>query len=222
MRVKICGIKDIKDIKTIIKADADAAGFLVGQLHASPDFILPSTANRLASKLPPYITPVIVTHLIMASQIFEVMTKTGVNTVQLHGGCPCSEVKILRDKAPLNSKFILAVHIVNQQVRPEIEDFYPLIDAVLLDSYNKSTGQVGGTGQPHDWKQSAELLKQCPLPIILAGGLDPDNVIEAIQTVKPFAVDANSGLKNKQGGRDPVRCQTFVANARAAAAQFKE
>lgn len=218
MRVKLCGIRQEKDLAAVVAADADAAGFLVGQLHASDDFILPSTAARLASQLPPYIAPVLVTHLRRAADIASLVAKTGIRTVQLHGGVTFDEVRALRDSLPLNSKVILAVHVVDATLDPQPEEFYPLVDAILLDSRDRATGQVGGTGRVHDWHVSADLVGRCPRPVILAGGLNPGNVAQAIRAVRPFAVDANSGLKGEDGARDPEKCRAFVALAKATGA----
>lgn len=220
MRIKICGIRSKKDLEAAVDAGADAVGFLVGQLHASSDFIISSTASRLVAELPPYICPVLVTHLIDADSISDIVSKTGITTIQLHGNSPAEEVKKLRDKIPHNSKLILAVHIIIGKTVPDYEAFYPFIDAILLDSYNKTNGQVGGTGRVHDWKKSAEIVKKSKVPVILAGGLNPDNVAEAIKTVKPYGVDANSGLKNEQGDRCFKLCRSFVLNARKAAEEL--
>lgn len=220
MRVKLCGIRRQEDLAAVVAADADAAGFLVGQLHASDDFILPSTAARLAGQLPPYITPVLVTHLTRAEEIAVLVEKSGIGTVQLHGGVRLGEVRKLHDQLPLGAKLILAVHVVGGRLEPEPEDFYPLVGAILLDSCNRVTGQTGGTGRVHDWKASAAFVKHCPRPVVLAGGLNPDNVAEAIRTVRPFGVDANTGLKGEGGGRDSGKCRAFVVNAKAAAAEL--
>lgn len=216
MRIKICGIKTEADVEIVIKSSADAAGFLVGQLHTSTDFILPSTAKRLAGLLPPFISPVIVTHLPDAVSILDIVKKTGITTLQLHGGSTSEEVRKICDALPGEGKIIYAVHIIKGEMVPSLEEFYPYIDAVLLDSYNLTTGQVGGTGQIHDWNLSSRLVRTLPVPVILAGGLNPSNVEDAIRKVKPYGVDANSGLKNSEGGRDPELCKAFVENARKA------
>ncbi len=216
MRIKICGIKTDADVEIVIKSGADAAGLLVGQLHTSSDFILPSTAARLAGLLPPFITPVIVTHLVDAASILDIVKKTGVTTLQLHGGNSYDEVRKICDALPENGKIIFAVHIIKGEMVPSLEAYYPFIDAVLLDSYNMTTGQVGGTGQIHDWALSSRIVRTSQVPVILAGGLNPSNVEDAIRTVKPYGVDANSGLKNSEGGRDPELCKAFVSNARKA------
>ena len=216
MRIKICGIKTEADVDIVIKSGADAAGFLVGQIHTSPDFILPSTAARLSGMLPPFITPVIVTHLVDVPSILDMVSKTGITTLQLHGGNSSEDVRKICDALPGNGKIIFAVHIIKGEIVPFLQAYYPFIDAVLLDSYNMITGQVGGTGQIHDWDLSAQIVRTSTVPVILAGGLNPSNVEEAIRTVKPYGVDANSGLKNPEGGRDYELCKMFVVNARKA------
>jgi len=216
MKVKICGIKTETDVYAVIKAGADAAGFLVGQVHASSDFILPSTAARLAELLTPYITPVIVTHMSDAESVLDIVKKTEIITLQLHGNSSLDDVRKISDSLPKNGKIIYAVHVIKGKIVPNPEELYPFIDAVLLDSYDMATGQVGGTGQIHDWKLSAEMVRNSPVPVILAGGLNPDNVADAVKIVKPYGVDANSGLKNPDGSRNPKLCLNFAINARKA------
>ena len=213
MRVKICGVRNEADLRAAVKAGADAVGFLVGQLHASPDFIVPSSAGRLASKLPPYVTPVIVTHLTEPSSIMEIVMQTGITTVQLHGGSSVEQVALLRDMMPLNGKLILSVHVTGDSHSPDFTDYLKLVNAILLDSRDYSTDRVGGTGLTHNWNLSVALALACPLPTILAGGLNPANVADAIKKVRPFAVDANSGLKAPDGSRSPELCSSFVRNA---------
>jgi len=216
MRIKICGLKSEKDIDVIIKAGADAAGFLVGQLHASPDFILPSTAARLVAKLPPYIVPVLVTQLAISEEILELVFKSEINTVQLHDYIPLNEVKAVRSALPASGKIIMAVNLFDTKIKSELDTNYSYIDAVLLDSCNSVTGEMGGTGFTHDWNISADFVRNCNLPVILAGGLNPDNVDAAIKKVNPFAVDANTHLKNQQNERDLSLCRNFVQKARNA------
>ncbi|HRR06733.1 MAG TPA: phosphoribosylanthranilate isomerase, partial [Victivallales bacterium] len=150
MRVKICGLKTEEDLQVAIKAGADAVGFLVGQLYASTDFILPGTAQRLSKILPPYISPVVVTHLIEADAILDIIKKTEIFNVQLHGGSSLADVKKIRDKLPESAKIIMALHVIDNQIKPEPEDFIPYVNAFLLDSYNKNTKQIGGTGKIHN------------------------------------------------------------------------
>ncbi|HPN84282.1 MAG TPA: phosphoribosylanthranilate isomerase [Victivallales bacterium] len=215
MRVKVCGIRTDDDLDAAVKAGADAVGLLVGQLHASADFILPGTACRLARILPPFISPIIVTHLIEAGPILDILNKAQIFNVQLHGGSPLKDVAEIRDKIPSSGKIILAVHMINGQAVPDFEPFIPHIDALVMDSYNKNTDQVGGTGKVHDWVKSSELAASSRVPIILAGGLNPSNVAEAVRIVHPYGVDANSGLKDENRNCSAKLCRDFVRNAKS-------
>ena len=111
MRVKICGIHDETDLANAVKAGADAVGFLVGQVHNSPDFILSGTAARLLRKLPPAVSPVIVTHLTEPAEVFDLVVRTGITTVQLHGGSTPEQAAQLRDMLPPSGKLILVQHL---------------------------------------------------------------------------------------------------------------
>jgi phosphoribosylanthranilate isomerase len=221
LRIKICGNKTLVDVKMAVMAGADAVGFLVGQLHASKDFILPSTALRLASSLPPYISPVIVTHLMEAESILEIILKTGINTVQLHGTVSVDDVKMLRDKMPLNSKIIISSYVKSKRALP-VEDYYPFIDAVLLDCYNDGPNDIfDGANKKKsgafEWEYGAEFVERCPLPVILAGGLSYENAADAISQVNPFGIDANRRLNSNDGeSRSFEKCKDFVRVARTA------
>lgn len=216
MRVKVCGIRNEQDLKAASASGADALGFLVGQVHASADFILSSTAARLIKMMPPYIVPVLVTHLTCPASIMEIVMQVGISTIQLHGGSSPAEVEELRELMPPGSKLILAAHVVDNQIVPNLQDYYKTVDAILLDSLDKENGKVGGTGRAHNWAVSKAFVKTCPLPVTLAGGLTPKNVASAIDEVHPFAVDANSGMKNSDGMVDSKICAEFVRLAKEA------
>ncbi len=213
MKVKLCGIRNEKDIEIAINAGADAVGFLVGQVHPSSDFILISTAARLVKLLPPFITPVIVTHLSSTEEIQEIVIKTGINTIQLYGKNSIDELRELKDKLGPSVKLIYATHVIGDKCEEGLEDKIEFVDALILDSYNEEEGKVGGTGLVHDWQISAKLVEKYSIPIMLAGGLNSSNVKNAIKIVKPFGVDANSSLKNEEGFRDFEKCKLFVKNS---------
>ena len=216
MRVKVCGIKTEQELETAVSAGADAVGFLVGQVHASHDFILASTAARLVRMLPPYVVPVLVTHLTEPSAVWELVEQTSIPTIQLHGGNTVEQVACLRDRLGPAGKLVYAVHVIDTEVVPAPEAYYPFVDAILLDSMDRSAGKVGGTGITHNWNVSAAVVASAPLPVILAGGLNPVNVAGAIRQVRPFAVDANSGLRGFDGMLDCQLCAAFVRNAKQA------
>ena len=211
MRAKICGIRTEEDLKAAAESGADAIGFLLGQVHPSKDFILPGTAARLVRSLPPWISPVIVTHLTEPEEILELSDRTGITTLQLHGGSTPGEVQKVRDALPPSGKVIVTIHLTPDTDFVVFKDYYPLADAFLIDSFDEKTGRVGGTGKTNDWSLAAKFVSESPIPVILAGGLNPENAADAIRTVHPYGLDANSGLKNREtGAMDPVRCRDFV------------
>jgi phosphoribosylanthranilate isomerase len=222
MIVKICGVKTKDDLDAAVEAGADAVGFLVGQIHASSDFILPGTATRLAELLPPYISPVIVTHFVESEPILEILRKTQIFNVQIHGKCSLETLIVIRENIPSTGKIIFAGHFINGELTPDCEPYMPYINAVLLDSCDRSSGRIGGTGKTHDWTKSAEYVRKNKIPVILAGGLNPENVAAAVKQVRPFGVDANSGLKNKDGNCSRELCSAFVKSAKIAFFEIKQ
>ncbi len=215
MKVKVCGVRSEEDIRTALDADADAIGFFVGQVHKSPDFILPSTAGRLAAGLPPFITPVLVTHLTNVTDIIDIIGKSSISTIQLHGELSIEQVKELNDHLPPGGKIILAAYLKHGEI-PDLVEYYPFISAVLIDAFNESPELIEtGTHDEYFWNEAAEFVEKCPLPVILAGGLTPANINEAVLAVKPYAVDANRGLKEKSGGSScSYRCKAFIKAAK--------
>jgi len=215
MYVKLCSIKNENDIRAVIDSGANAAGFLVGQVHSSNDFISPSKAAELVSLLPQQITPVLVTHQTKFESIADLIDETSITTVQLHGDFDVEQIKMLRSSLSHQIKLIGVFHVgvTALELLPSLCSY---VDTILLDSCNPSTGQVGGTGMTHDWNQSAEIVRKATVPVILAGGLKPENVSAAIKKVKPFGVDVNSGVKDSQGFRSYERCISFVRNAKKA------
>ncbi|MDD5697013.1 MAG: phosphoribosylanthranilate isomerase [Victivallaceae bacterium] len=218
MQVKICGIQNKYELQTAIDAGADAVGFLVGQLHTSRNFILASTAGRLAQQLPPYMTPVLVTHLTKAEEVEEIMQRANIYTVQLHGVAN-EEIFKLRDLLPPYGKIIVVEYIKNLKDLLYLEELYPVINAVTLDCYNQETALIGleNGSKTYNWREAAEFVSQCPLPVIIAGGLSEENVAAAIEQTMPYGVDACNRLKDAETQAcDREKCINYVKNAKLA------
>jgi phosphoribosylanthranilate isomerase len=111
-------------------------------------------------------------------------------------------------------KLIKAIQVVDENALQEARRWEPFVDALLLDS--KGEGGLGGTGRTHDWDLSARVVAELGIPVILAGGLSPGNVANAIRTVRPFGVDANSGVTGRPPGKDPQKVEQFVRQVRQA------
>lgn len=217
MRIKICGIRNENDLRAALSASPDAVGFLVGQVHPSPDFILACTARRLARSLPPFVQPWLVTHLSRPDEILELVRDSAVWNIQLHGDSTPEEVSAIREALPPCAKLVRAIHPEPQESFFEYSDFVPFIDAFLIDSANSTTGQVGGTGLVGNWTLAARFVQESSIPVILAGGLTPTNVARAIERVRPYAVDVNSGVKSPSDRSESAPlCRAFVKAARLA------
>lgn len=214
IRVKICGNKRLEDALEGVKAGADALGFLVGQVHTSSDFISKETAREIIEKLPPFVSTVLVTHLDDAEEIISLAAFTKVSTIQLHGDSIVDDMLLFRKKLP-NIKLYKTIHVEDRSAISTASEWDNHVDAILLDTISKSENKVGGTGKTHDWSVSANIVKSLKIPVILAGGLNPENVQDAIRAVKPFAVDVNSGTKGPDGFKDFAKLHSFIKNAKS-------
>jgi len=211
--VKICGNTSSADISAAISGGANAVGFLVGLSYPSEDEISPSQARLLATQLPPFIAAVVVTHHCTLPEITSLCTTIPASHLQLHGDFPADKIPTLRTHFP-HLKIIKAVHVLDVASIKVAVNLTKWVDAILLDS--KTPTRIGGTGQTHDWTLSREIRDAVfPLPVILAGGLNPQNVKQAINTVRPFAVDVNSGVSVRRGLKSNELVTAFVSNARS-------
>lgn len=212
MIVKICANKSIEDAQMCLDAGADIIGILVGQEHASPDFVDAETAKKICEFVSRRCDVSMVTHLLNADEIIWLTKYIGNNIIQLHSNINEAEVEKIVKELP-KVKLVRVVHISdNGQVATSIERI-KYVDFYLLDSFNKSTDQVGGTGITHGWGKSRELVKQLNKPTFLAGGLNPGNVETAIKAVNPYGVDVNSGCKT-DGKKDAKKVLAFVKHAK--------
>lgn len=192
VRVKICGITNMEDALLAIEMGADAIGFIFAE---SPRRITPKKAEAIIRTLPPLIKTVGVFVNEEPARIKEIQSVCGLDLIQLHGD---ESPEICRDLMPHSIK---AFRIQNETSIKNIKRYKGVVRAILLDTYQK--GKAGGTGRTFDWSLALK-AKETGIPIILAGGLGPENIIEAIRTVDPYAVDINSGIEKQPGKKDPV------------------
>ena len=216
MRVKICGIKRIEDAMMAVELGTDAIGLLVGQTHASNDFIDEKMAKEIVERIPPFCSSVLVTHITDIEEVIRMVKYIGVTTIQLHGDCTTNDILSIR-KAMNSIKIIKSLHVINQGSIEKGKEYLALSDAILLDTVNFETNQIGGTGKTHDWNISKNLVENYKIPVILAGGLNPENVESAISKVRPFGVDVNSGVKGINGFKDYNKLKMFIKRAKNAA-----
>ena len=213
MKVKICANTSVEEAQMCLDAKADIIGILVGQEHASNDFVDKEKAKEICEYVNKRCDVSLVTHLTNADEIIGLTKYIGNNIIQLHSDIDESEVEKIKKELP-NIELVRLIHVASDGTI--CTDYKKMIyaDYYLLDSFNLKTNQVGGTGLTHDWNKSGELIKLLNKPTFLAGGLNPDNVKTAIETAKPYGVDVNSGCKNEIGKKDREKVIKFVTNAK--------
>lgn len=210
VKVKICGITCVEDLRVAIDAGADAVGFVV-DVPSSPRNVSLDEARRLMRLVPVFVEGVIVVVPERTPSLLKVCRYVCPDAVQIHGNAQL-DVSAIREHFP-HLRLIKATqtgdNIALQRVIKAAEPF----DALLVDTFAED--RYGGTGVPHDWEAS-RILRQTldPKPLILAGGLRPENVSDAIHAVRPYAVDVSSGVEAHPGRKDPDRVLRFVTNAK--------
>jgi phosphoribosylanthranilate isomerase len=212
MRVKFCGTASFADMRSAIDAGCDAVGFIMGVTHQSSDFVTPAEAARMIRHLPPFIEPVAVTHLQETEDLIGLVNDSHCTTLQIQNIVEPSEIDIIRDALPY-LKIVKAVHVMDESAIRTGKRYEPYADALILDTRTRE--KLGGTGIPHDWNISAKIVANSAIPVILAGGLTPENVAEAIRKVRPYGVDVHTGVR-KDGIRNPERTLAFAREARNA------
>ena len=211
MRVKICGMRRVEDALAAVDAGADAVGCLVGLDYATPDRVDPPTARTIFAALPPFVARVLVTHRTGLAEVTALMRESGATVVQLHGDFPLVAISALREALPY-AAIVKSVHVEGDDTLAAALAAARSADAILLDTIAR--GRIGGTGKTHDWSISARIRAASEKPVILAGGLSPKNVAEAIAKVRPFAVDVNSGTRGADGWKDHAKIRAFITAAR--------
>lgn len=213
VKVKICANKSIEHARMSLEAGADIIGILVGQSHSSNDFVDKDTARNICNFVNNRCDVALVTHLTNAEEIIALTKYIGNNVIQLHSNIEEYEVEKIVKVLP-KVKLVRLIHLSSDGTICTDYKNIKYADYYLLDSFNLKTNQVGGTGLVHDWNKSRELIKVLNKPTFLAGGLNPNNVSSAIDIVKPYGVDVNSGCKNEFGNKDEIKVKKFVYNAK--------
>lgn len=201
--VKICGITNQEDALAAVEYGANALGFI---FHPeSPRSITSNTAGNIISSLPPFIVTVGVFVDMGKSEVCEIASHAGLNIIQLHGSESPEEYVSCR-------KVIKSIR-VKDLTDLEVISGYEAASAILLDTY--SPNMIGGTGQKFNWEIAVEAKKFGR--IILAGGLTPENVEEAVKMVRPYGIDVASGVEDAQTGRkDHKKLKLFIERAQKA------
>ena len=200
VKVKICGITNLGDALVAAEHGADALGFVF--FKGSPRYISPDDARQITLKLPPFITTVGVFVDEDPEEVRRIMNHAAIDVAQLHGHEPPEACAIGR-------RVIKAIRIKDLTDLDTLRHYR--VSAFLLDTYTPES--FGGTGQIFNWEIAVD-AKQFG-KIVLAGGLNPDNIEKAVRRVRPYAVDVSSGVEERKGKKDHNRLKLFIERAKS-------
>lgn len=208
VKVKICCINSIEEAKKAIKIGADAVG-LVGNMPSGPGVISDNQIQKIARNVPPPISTFLLTSETTAEGIIEHYKKTLTSTIQIVDSIDRSVYKSIKTELPW-VKLVQVIHVIDDGSIAEAKKLSNYVDAILLDSGNPKLAvkELGGTGRTHNWEISAKIRSALDKPVFLAGGINKDNVIQAIETVKPYGIDLCSGVRTN-GKLDDKKLKDF-------------
>jgi phosphoribosylanthranilate isomerase len=210
--VKVCGLMREPDRDAAVDAGVDALGFIAGVTVDTPREVTLDRATALTAGAPDDVTTVLVTMPADPDEAVERARRVDPDAIQIHGLTPTEiETVVTTLEGPRETEVIAAVDAAADDAT--LDAYAGAADRLLVDSLDEAGG--GGTGDTHDWTRTRQIAASQDVPVILAGGLTPDNVREAVGTVTPFGVDVASGVEASGGVKDHAAIRRFVANATA-------
>src|SRR5664280_1226809 len=211
-RVKICCISSDDEARMAIEFGASAIG-LVGKMPGGPGPISDELIRSIAKTVPPPIATFLLTSETSVNRIIEHHHRTNTNTIQIVDSLYTGTYRQLKEALP-GVKIVQVIHVIDEKSVDEALEISGMVDAILLDSGNPNLKikELGGTGRVHNWKLSRRIRENAKCPVFLAGGLNPDNVRQAIDEVQPFAVDVCRGVRT-DGHLDRKKLELFIKNA---------
>lgn len=215
--IQVAGVMDAQEARLLVEEGVFHIGFPL-RLPVHKEDLSDEEAERIIRTLQPPASGFLITYLREAEDILKLSRRLGVRTVQLHGEVSPEETARLKFLAPELS--IIKSLIIKRDNLPRLmgllDAFSRHVDAFITDTFDPSTGACGATGMTHDWGISRSLVLHSPRPVILAGGLNPHNVYEAVLKVRPAGVDVHTGVEGLDGRKDRGLVRAFVRAARNA------
>lgn len=213
--IQIAGVMDRAEADLLVRLGATHLGFPL-RLPVHKEDLSEAAAAAIIRALPPTCPGVLITYLERADEVIEFCRQLGARHVQLHGGLAPAEAARLRERDP--GLFVIKSLVVRPDnvgsLMTQVRELEPFVDAFITDTFDPRTGASGATGKVHDWAVSVELVKLSSRPVILAGGMRPGNVREAVRRVRPAGVDAHTGVEGPDGRKDEVLVRRFIEEAR--------
>ncbi len=213
-RVKVCCISSTDEAQLAVALGADALG-LVGAMPSGPGVVADELAATIVQQVPPPLATFMLTSETTAAGILAHHSRVLANTIQLVDAVPATTYTQLRQALP-TVKLVQVIHVIDERsVAEALAAVANGADALLLDSGNPNltVKELGGTGLVHNWQVSRAIVDQSPIPVFLAGGLNPTNVRTAIEQVQPFGLDICSGVRTN-GQLDADKLRAFMAQVR--------
>lgn len=206
VKVKVCGITRLEDALSTCRFGADAVGFIL--YPKSKRFIRAKDVRKITSQLPPFISKVGVFVNEDPRDVLEILSYAHLDFAQLHG-----------DETPEECDYVGAHRVIkvfrlkSENEIEKIEPYVGKVRAILLDTYDSKV--YGGTGKPFNWEIAVRVKETFPeIPLILSGGLNPENVKRAVETVNPYAVDVSSGVEREPGVKNLEKVKQFIRNTK--------
>jgi len=213
--IQIAGIIDKEEAQMLMNAGVHYLGFPL-RLPVNKEDTTEEEAAEIIKTIKPPHRAVLITYLDKAEEIIEFCDKLNVNIVQLHG--KISKEELIKTKTLRPDLSVFKSLVVAKDNFTELENIVktlsPGVDAFITDTFDPETGAEGATGKTHDWNVSKKLVELSPKPVIIAGGLNPANVKEAITEIHPAGVDVHTGVEAANGRKDPELAKKFVEEAR--------
>ncbi|MFB6124209.1 MAG: phosphoribosylanthranilate isomerase [Haloferacaceae archaeon] len=206
-RVKVCGVTAAADLRAVDDVGADAVGVITDVPVETPREVTPDHAAELVAAASPFLTTALVLMPESPDHAVDLADVVRPDVLQLHADFDADELRFVRAESGAS-----VVPVVDADDPERARAYDDVADAIVVDS--TSDDGAGGTGETHDWTATRDLAAALSTPVVLAGGLTPANVAEAVETVAPYAVDVASGVESTGGRKDHEAVEAFVRNAR--------
>jgi len=214
--IQVAGVRDLDEARRLLDCGVRYLGFPL-RLPVNVEDLPEAEAAEIIRSIQPPCYGVAITYQDKADDIASFMDYLGASIVQLHGEIDLAQLRHLRRLRPalcVIKSLVVGAHS-ERELGTRARRLGEFVDAFITDTYDPLTGASGATGKIHDWGVSRRLVEIAPKPVILAGGLTPENVREAILAVRPAGVDVHTGVEDATGRKDAARVRRFVAEARA-------
>lgn len=214
--IQIAGIIDQREADMIAACGVDLIGFPL-RIASGEEDLSENDARKIIARLEPAARGVVITYLTDAGSVQKLCSDVGAEIVQLHADVPLATLVMLKESIP-DLRIIKSLIVRGDNLsalKSLIDRVGPYVDAFITDTLDPDSGARGATGKTHDWTVSRILVEHSPHPVILAGGLNPGNVRDAIRMVGPAGVDAHTGVEGRDGRKERTLVERFVNEARA-------